>query len=36
MSLENVELVRASWEAWERGDLEATFALYELRRTRPL
>ena len=29
MSRENVELVRASWEAWERGDTEALFAFYD-------
>jgi ketosteroid isomerase-like protein len=29
MSQENVELVRASWEAWERGDMEAIFAFYD-------
>jgi uncharacterized protein len=25
----NVELVRAAWEAWERGDMEAIFAFYD-------
>jgi ketosteroid isomerase-like protein len=29
MSRENVELVRAAWEAWERGDTEALFAFYD-------
>ena len=29
MSQENVELVRRSWEAWERGDMEAIFAFYD-------
>ena len=29
MSQENVELVRAAWEAWERGDMEAIFAFYD-------
>jgi ketosteroid isomerase-like protein len=29
MSRENVELVRAAWEAWERGDMEAIFAFYD-------
>ena len=29
MSQENVEIVRASWEAWERGDTEAAFASYD-------
>jgi ketosteroid isomerase-like protein len=29
MSQENVELVRRTWEAWERGDMEAVFALYD-------
>ena len=29
MSQENVELVRRFWAAWERGDLEAVFALYD-------
>lgn len=29
MSKENVELVRASWEVWERGDMEALFAFYD-------
>jgi ketosteroid isomerase-like protein len=24
-----MELVRASWEAWERGDMEAIFAFYD-------
>jgi ketosteroid isomerase-like protein len=29
MSEENVEVVRAAWEAWERGDMEAIFAFYD-------
>jgi ketosteroid isomerase-like protein len=29
MSQENVELVRAAWEAWERRDMEALFAFYD-------
>ena len=29
MSQENVEVVRAVWEAWERGDMTALFALYD-------
>ncbi|MEA2140153.1 MAG: uncharacterized protein QOC91_252 [Solirubrobacteraceae bacterium] len=29
MSQENLEIVRAAWEAWERGDMEAIFALYD-------
>jgi ketosteroid isomerase-like protein len=29
MSRENVELVRASWEAWERGNMEDVFAFYD-------
>ena len=29
MSRENVELVRGSWEAWERGDMDAIFAFYD-------
>ncbi len=29
MSRENVELVRAAWQAWERGDMEAIFAFYD-------
>jgi ketosteroid isomerase-like protein len=29
MSEEKVELVRAAWEAWERRDMEALFALYD-------
>ena len=28
MSQENVEIVRAAWEAWERRDMNALFALY--------
>jgi hypothetical protein len=24
-----VDVVRASWEAWERGDAQATFAIYD-------
>jgi ketosteroid isomerase-like protein len=29
VSPENVALVRRSWEAWERGDMEAIFAFYD-------
>ena len=29
MSQENVEIVRRAWEAWERRDMEALFALYD-------
>jgi ketosteroid isomerase-like protein len=29
MSQENVKAVRAAWQAWERGDMEALFALYD-------
>jgi ketosteroid isomerase-like protein len=29
MSKDNVELVRASWEAWRRGDTDAVFAFYD-------
>ncbi len=29
MSNENVAVVRAAWEAWERRDMEALFALYD-------
>jgi ketosteroid isomerase-like protein len=29
MSQENVEIVRAAWEAWARADMEALFALYD-------
>ena len=29
MPQENVEIVRAAWEAWERGDMEAIFAFYD-------
>ena len=29
MSRENVEVVRAAWEAWERGEMDAVFALYD-------
>ena len=29
MSQESVEIVRRFWDAWERGDLEAVFALYD-------
>jgi ketosteroid isomerase-like protein len=29
MSLENVEVVRASWEAWSRGDMDALFDFYD-------
>jgi ketosteroid isomerase-like protein len=29
MSQENVEVVRRAWEAWERRDMEALFALYD-------
>jgi ketosteroid isomerase-like protein len=25
----NVELVRAAWNAWERGDMEAIFGFYD-------
>ena len=28
MSRENVELVRAAWDAWAKGDLDAVFATY--------
>jgi ketosteroid isomerase-like protein len=29
MSRENVEAVRTAWDAWERGDMEALFRLYD-------
>jgi uncharacterized protein len=29
MSAQNVEIVRASWEAWSRGDLDALFEFYD-------
>jgi ketosteroid isomerase-like protein len=29
MSRENVELVRAVWQAWERRDMDAIFAFYD-------
>jgi ketosteroid isomerase-like protein len=29
MSEENVEIVRASWEAWRRGDMDALFEFYD-------
>jgi len=29
MSQENVEVVRAAWEAWERRDMEALFGFYD-------
>ena len=29
MSQTDVDLVRASWEAWERGDMDAIFAFYD-------
>jgi ketosteroid isomerase-like protein len=29
MSQENVEVVRASWEAWSRGDIDALFDFYD-------
>jgi ketosteroid isomerase-like protein len=29
MSQENVEIVRASWEAWKRGDMDALFEFYD-------
>jgi ketosteroid isomerase-like protein len=29
MSQEDVELVRAAWEAWEQGDMEAIFEFYD-------
>jgi ketosteroid isomerase-like protein len=29
MSRENVGFVRAAWEAWERGDMDAIFAFYD-------
>jgi ketosteroid isomerase-like protein len=29
MSRENVELVRAAWEAWDRRDMAAIFAFYD-------
>jgi uncharacterized protein len=29
VSRENVEIVRASWEAWSRGDMDALFEFYD-------
>jgi ketosteroid isomerase-like protein len=29
MSDGNVEIVRASWEAWSRGDMDALFEFYD-------
>jgi ketosteroid isomerase-like protein len=29
MSAQNVEIVRASWEAWSRGDMDALFEFYD-------
>ncbi len=29
MSQENVEVVRAAWKAWERGDMDALFDTYD-------
>lgn len=29
MSRDNVEIVRASWEAWSRGDMDALFEFYD-------
>src|SRR5688500_19408358 len=29
MSQENVEIVRCVWDAWERSDLDALYALYD-------
>jgi ketosteroid isomerase-like protein len=29
VSREDVELVRAAWEAWEQGDMDAIFAFYD-------
>jgi ketosteroid isomerase-like protein len=29
MSQENVEIVRASWEAWRRGDMDELFEFYD-------
>ena len=29
MSRENVDVVRAAWEAWERGDMDAVFDTYD-------
>jgi ketosteroid isomerase-like protein len=29
MTQENVAVVRRAWEAWERGDIEGLFALYD-------
>jgi ketosteroid isomerase-like protein len=29
MSQQNVEIVRASWEAWSRGDMDALFEFYD-------
>ena len=29
MSEQNVEIVRASWDAWSRGDMDALFEFYD-------
>jgi ketosteroid isomerase-like protein len=29
MPQDNVEIVRASWEAWSRGDMDALFEFYD-------
>jgi uncharacterized protein len=29
MSAQNVEIVRASWEAWSRGDMDSLFEFYD-------
>jgi ketosteroid isomerase-like protein len=29
MSQDNVEIVRASWDAWSRGDMQALFDFYD-------
>jgi ketosteroid isomerase-like protein len=29
MSHKNVEIVRASWDAWHRGDMQALFDFYD-------